>query len=159
MIDFEIYTDKIAESGRHVIRKAYEEARSRDHNQLTPEHVLLSIAAVEKSLFNEVMQGLNLDPEVVIQELETKLDKPDYPGHGMKISAPLRTLFMNALIHAREHSRRWIESTDLFYALFVDKSSYPVKLLKQLGADPELVMQKMAGRILGGDDRQTGGPP
>src|SRR5262245_3193827 len=115
MIDFEVYTDKIAESGRHVIRKAYQEARSRDHNQLTPEHVLFSIADVEKSLFKEVMQDLNLDPEVVIQELETKLDKPDYLGRGMKISEPLRTLFMNALIHSREQGRRWIESTDLFY--------------------------------------------
>src|SRR6185369_6028288 len=46
-VDFEIYTDKIAESGRAVIRRAYEEARRREHNQLAPEHLFLSIAAVE----------------------------------------------------------------------------------------------------------------
>jgi len=114
VIDFEIYTDKIAQSGREVIRKAYEEARHRDHNQLISEHVLLSIAEVERTLFNEVMQSLNLDPEVVIQELTAKLDKFDYPGRGMKISEPLRTLFMNSLIHSREQRRRLINRPTSF---------------------------------------------
>ena len=92
MIDLEIYTDKIAEGGKRLIRKAYEEARSRDHNQLAPEHLFLSIAEIERPFFNEVMQSLNLDPQVVIQSLETKLDQRDYLGRGMKISEPLRTL-------------------------------------------------------------------
>ena len=48
MIDLEIYTDKIAESGRRLIRKAYEEAKGRDHNQLAPEHLFISIAEIER---------------------------------------------------------------------------------------------------------------
>src|SRR5437763_14717404 len=86
MIDLEIYTDKIADSGRKLIRKAYDEARSRDHNQLAPEHVLLSIAEVERQFFNEVMQSLNLDPQVLLQPLETKSGHRDYLGRGTKIS-------------------------------------------------------------------------
>ena len=62
MIDLEIYTDKIADSGRKLIRKAYDEAKTRDHNQLAPEHVFISIAEIERQFFNEVMQSLNLDP-------------------------------------------------------------------------------------------------
>src|SRR5258706_6868553 len=116
MIDLEIYTDKIAESGRRLIRKAHEEARARDHNQLAPEHLFISIAEVERPFFNEVMQSLNLDPQVVIQALETKLDQRDYLGRGMKISEPMRTLLSNALKHSREQGRRLIEATDLFYA-------------------------------------------
>lgn len=146
MIDLEIYTDKIAESGRRLIRKAYEEARARDHNQLAPEHLFISIAEVERPFFNEVMQSLNLDPQVVIQALETKLDQRDYLGRGMKISEPLRTLLSNALKHSREQGRRLIEATDLFYALFGDTHSYPVELLRRLGADREMVMQKIATR-------------
>ncbi|MFY9556806.1 MAG: Clp protease N-terminal domain-containing protein [Blastocatellia bacterium] len=143
MIDPEIYTDKIAESGRRLIRKAYEEARARDHNQLGPEHLFVSITEVERPFFNEVMQSVDLDPQVVIQALETKLDHRDYPGGGMKISEPLRILLSNALKHSREHGRRLIESTDLFYALFTDTHSYPVEVLRRLGADSEMVMQKI----------------
>ena len=154
MIDLEIYTDKIAESGRRLIRKAYEEARSRDHNQLAPEHLFLSIAEVERPFFNEVMQSLNLDPQVVIQSLETKLDQRDYLGRGMKISEPLRTLLSNALKHSREQGRRLIEATDLFYALFGDTHSYPVELLRRLGADREMVMQKIATRVRSHEEKE-----
>jgi ATP-dependent Clp protease ATP-binding subunit ClpC len=154
MIDLEIYTDKIAESGRRLIRKAYEEARGRDHNQLAPEHLFLSISEVERPFFNEVMQSLNLDPQVVIQALETKLDQRDYLGRGMKISEPLRTLLSNALKHSREQGRRLIESTDLFYALFTDTHSYPVELLRRLGADREMVMQKITTRVRSHEEKE-----
>ena len=154
MIDLEIYTDKIAESGRRLIRKAYEEARGRDHNQLAPEHLFVSIAEVERPFFNEVMQSLNLDPQVVIQALETKLDQRDYLGRGMKLSEPLRTLLSNALKHSREQGRRLIESTDLFYALFTDTHSYPVELLRRLGADREMVMQKIATRVRSHEEKE-----
>jgi ATP-dependent Clp protease ATP-binding subunit ClpA len=154
MIDLEIYTDKIAESGRRLIRKAYEEARGRDHNQLAPEHLFVSIAEVERPFFNEVMQSLNLDPQVVIQALETKLDQRDYLGRGMKISEPLRTLLSSALKHSREQGRRLIESTDLFYALFTDTHSYPVELLRRLGADREMVMQKIATRVRSHEEKE-----
>ena len=136
MIDLEIYTDKIAESGRRLIRKAYEEARSRDHNQLAPEHVFVSIAEVERPFFNEVMQSLNLDPQVVLQALETKLGQRDYLGRGMKISESLRTLLSNALKHSHERGRRLIESTDLFVALFKDVHSFPVEMLQAAGRGP-----------------------
>jgi len=154
MIDLEIYTDKIAESGRRLIRKAYDEAKARDHNQLAPEHLFLSVTEVERPFFNEVMQSLNLDPHVVIQALETKLDQRDYLGRGMKISEPLRTLLSNALKHSREQGRRLIESTDLFYALFGDTHSYPVELLRRLGADREMVMQKIATRVRSHEEKE-----
>jgi ATP-dependent Clp protease ATP-binding subunit ClpA len=154
MFDLEIYTEKFAESGRRLIRKSYEEARSRDHNQVAPEHVLLSIAEVERPFFNEVMQSLNLDPQVVLQALETKLAQRDYIGRGMKMSESLRTLLANALKHAHERGRRNIESTDLFVALFKDMHSFPVELLRRLGADREMVMQKIQTRVRSHEEKE-----
>jgi ATP-dependent Clp protease ATP-binding subunit ClpA len=154
MIDLEIYTDKMAESGKRLLRKAHEEARSRDHNQLAPEHVFLSVAHVERPFFNEVMQSLNLDPQVVVQALETKLDQRDYLGRGMRMSDTLRALLSNALKHSREQGRRLIESTDLFYALFADAHSYPVELLRRLGTDRDMVMQKIATRVRSHEEKE-----
>ena len=73
MLYLEFYNNKLSESGRRLIRKAYDEARNRDHNQIAPEHILISIAEVERPLFNGVMESLNLDPQTVLQVLETKL--------------------------------------------------------------------------------------
>ncbi len=38
MIDFEQYQDKFSDGGQRVMKRAYEESRKRDHNQLAPEH-------------------------------------------------------------------------------------------------------------------------
>jgi ATP-dependent Clp protease ATP-binding subunit ClpA len=154
MLDLEIFTDKIAESGRRLIRRAYEEARARDHNQLAPEHVLLSIAEIERPIFNEVMQSLNLDPQVVLQALETKLGQRDYLGRGIKMGDSLRTLLSNALKYAHERGRRLIESSDLFVAVFKDVHSYPVELLRRLGADREMVMQKIQTRVRSHEEKE-----
>src|SRR5436853_1474130 len=154
MFDLETYTDKFAEGGRRLIRRAYEEARSRDHNQVAPEHVLVGLAESERPFFNEVMQSLNLDPQVVIQALEVKLIQREDLGGGMKISEPLRTLLSNALKHSREQGRRLIEATDLFYALFGDAHSYPVELLRRLGSDRELVMNKIQTRVRSHEEKE-----
>jgi ATP-dependent Clp protease ATP-binding subunit ClpC len=148
MFDLEAYADKCADSGRRLIRRAYEEARARDHNQLAPDHVFVAIAEVERPFFNEVMQSLNLDPQVVVQALETKLNQREYFGRGVKtMSESLRTLLSNALKHAHERGRSKIEATDLFLALFRDPHSFPVELLKRLGAEREMVMQKIQTRV------------
>jgi ATP-dependent Clp protease ATP-binding subunit ClpA len=147
MLDLEIFTDKIAGSGRQLIRAAYTEAKRRDHNQFAPEHILVSIINMEPSLFNEVMQSLNLDPQVVLQALETKLGQREYFGRSMRMSESFRTLLSNALKHSHESGRRVIESADLFVALFKDRQGFSVKLFKQLGADNEMVVQKIHKQI------------
>lgn len=154
MFDLETYTDKFAESGRRLIRRAYEEARSRDQNQVAPEHVLLAIAEVERPFFNEVMQSLNVDPQVVLQNLENKLAQRDYLGRGVKMSDALRTLLSNSLKHAHERGRRNIESTDLFVALFKDAHGYAVEMLKKLGADREMVIQKIQTRVRSHEEKE-----
>src|SRR5512136_2746167 len=138
MFDLETYSDKFSESGRKLIRRAYEEARTREHNQVAPEHVLVAMAEAERPFFNEVMQSLNLDPQVVIHAIENKLSQRDYLGRGMKMSDSLRTLLSNSLKNAHEKGRKSIESMDLFVALFKDPHSFPVDLLRAFGTDREI---------------------
>jgi ATP-dependent Clp protease ATP-binding subunit ClpA len=154
MFDLEIYTDKFSDSGRRLVRRAYEEARTRDHNQVAPEHVLVAIAEVERAFFNEVMQSLNVDPQVVLQALETKLGQRDYLGRGMKMSEPLRTLLANALKNSHERGRRNMEATDLFVALFRDAHCFPVDLLRRLGADRDMVIQKIQTRVRSYEEKE-----
>src|SRR4029079_11436117 len=141
--DMEIYTDKIGDSGRRVIRKAYDEARARGHNQLAPEHILVSIAKLEKDLFNDVMQRLKVDPISVQQEVESKLSEDDYRGRGIKISESLRVLLSVGLSRARRRGRGQIESSDLFIAIFEEPESTAVQVIKGLGLGREDVIGKI----------------
>src|SRR5262245_32142524 len=147
MIYLENFTDKIAASAKRLIRKAYEAARARDHNQIEPEHLLFSISEIERTFFNEVMQSLNLDPQVVIQGLETRLGQHEYLRRGIKMSESFRSLLSNALKHSHEQGRHYIESSDIFVAIFKDTQGYPVYLFKRLGTDSETVIEKIQRRI------------
>ena len=156
-LDLEIYTDKIAESGRRIIRKAHEEARDRDHNQIAPEHILLAIAEAEEPFFIVVMQSLNLDPQAIFDAFDTHLDSDKFPGRGIKMSESFRTLEANAWKNARLHRRRWIEAGDFLIALFQDEQSFSFKFFQQLGIDREIIIQRIQDHehLIGTDNSES----
>jgi ATP-dependent Clp protease ATP-binding subunit ClpA len=154
MIDFEQFQDKFSESGQRVMKRAYDESRRRDHNQVAPEHVFLALSDLERGFFNELMQSLNVDPQAVASSLENKLTAREYLGRGMRMSDGLRVLLKNALDRARQRGKRSIDSTDLFYAMFQDRSSSPVDILRRLGAEPDVVVDKITTRVKTREERE-----
>ncbi len=154
MIDFEQFQDKFSESGQRVMKRAYDESRRRDHNQVAPEHVFLALADLERNFFNELMQSLNVDPQAVASSLENKLTAREYLGRGMRMSDGLRVLLKNSLDRARQRGRRSIDSTDIFYALFQDRASSPVEILRRLGAEPDIVVEKITNRVRTREERE-----
>jgi ATP-dependent Clp protease ATP-binding subunit ClpC len=134
-IDTEIYTDKMADSGRKVIRLAYEQARSRGHDQMGPEHVLLAISEIEQPIFDDVMRDLRVEPQEIKRMLETKLSRGGKTGSGTKVSDSLRRVFANSLKQAKGEGRTLIESIDMFVGVFVDGEGTASEIMKELGAD------------------------
>lgn len=147
MLDLQIFTDKMAESARRLIRKSFDEATLRHHNQMTAEHVLLSFARTDPAFFNSVLQSLTLDPQVIFESLERQTSQYAGKGHGLKMAESFRILLSNAMKQAQENHRREIESIDLFTAIFTDREDFCSKLFQQSGATPEIVLQKIQMQI------------
>jgi len=155
MIDLGPFQDKFSESGRRVMGRAIEESRHRDHNIVTPEHILAALIEVERSLFNEVMQSLNIDPQAVIRALNEQLSVArQFTGRGVRLDPSCRTILKLALDRARSMGRNEIDSSDLFVALFQDRESAPVELMRRLGADPDVVLQKIITRVRSREERE-----
>jgi ATP-dependent Clp protease ATP-binding subunit ClpA len=144
-IDLEIFTDKLGESARRVIRLAYEEARANDHNKLCSEHVLLAFTKSEPALFGDLMRSLNLDAKVIVENISAQLRRTEYKGHGIMESDGFRHLLSNAVKRARKRSggRMKAESGDLIVALFEDTNSYPAKLFRSLGVAEDEVIRHL----------------
>jgi ATP-dependent Clp protease ATP-binding subunit ClpA len=147
MLDFEIFTDKMAESGRRLIRKSYDEAKSRDHNQLAAEHVLFSFAKTERSFLNNMMQSLNLDSQIVQEALEKQLSQHRDSSRGIKMSESFRILLSDALKQARGNNHSAIESRDLFAAIFNNTEGFCSKLFRQFGIDSEIIIKEIQKQI------------
>ena len=154
MIDFEQFQDKFSDSGQRVMKRAYDESRRRDHNQVAPEHVFVALAELERNFFNELMQSLNVDPQAVSSSLESRLTAREYLGRGLKMSDSLRQLLKHALDRSRTRGRRTIDSTDLFFALFQDRAGSPVDILRKLGAEPDMVSEKISTRVRTREERE-----
>src|SRR6185436_7508826 len=96
----------------------------------------------------------NVDPQAVASSLENKFTAREYLGRGMRMSDGLRMLLKHALDRARQRGRRAIDSTDLFYALFQDRQSSPVEILRRLGAEPDIVVEKITTRVRTREERE-----
>ncbi|HWQ36445.1 MAG TPA: ATP-dependent Clp protease ATP-binding subunit [Blastocatellia bacterium] len=141
-------TDKFSESGQKVIYRAIEESRRRDHNFLSVEHIFTALGEVENSLFTEIMRSINVEPQMVAQLLEQELAKSrQYVGKKMYIADTTRELFNRALKRARQHGRQTIESFDLFATLFADPAGSPAEILRRLGADPNVAIEKITQKV------------
>jgi ATP-dependent Clp protease ATP-binding subunit ClpA len=141
MVDLEVFTNKIGESGQKIIRRAYEAARSLKHAELFPEHVLVAYAEVEPSRFEILMRELNLEPQVVLQWFSARLGQGDHAAESMKPSEQFRILLINALRHAKDCGQIRIEASDLLIGVFADSHGFPVKLFKRLGVKQEAVLK------------------
>jgi ATP-dependent Clp protease ATP-binding subunit ClpA len=139
MIEFGSMTDKFAESGQKVIRRAIEVSKSRDHNFLGVTHLFMALAELESLLFAEAMRAVGVDPNSVTRLLEEELAKsPVHVGRKMGVPEPTRDLFNRALRRVRAQGRQQTESYDLFATLFADLSGTPAEILRRLGVNPAL---------------------
>ena len=134
MIDLEIFTDKISHSGSRIMERAYEVALLHGHNHLKPEHLLKAIMELERSLFDKAMSELNVEPIVVVESLQSRMEGCSrYVEGRVEMSTALRTVLSNALKRAHEDGRRMIESEDLLAVLYKGKRSLVERLTRGEG--------------------------
>ncbi|MCA1593453.1 MAG: ATP-dependent Clp protease ATP-binding subunit [Acidobacteria bacterium] len=150
MIDLGTYKDRFAESGQRVFEHAVGESRRRDQNYIAVEHILNALAAEEGELFNGTMRDLSLDPRSVKVVIEKRLEDARYQNvnKGIRIAPETIDLFKKAMERARAQGRKTIEATDLFMALSQDERSIFMNVLRNLGANPESVMENVRARVL-----------
>jgi|AFSR01.1.fsa_nt_gi ATP-dependent Clp protease ATP-binding subunit ClpA len=156
MMDFGDFADRFSESGQRVMRRAYEESKNREHNFLAPEHIFLALTEVERPLINEIMQSLNLDPQAIRNALDGRLSvQRQFVGKRMRLHEATRDLLNKAMRRARQHGRQTIDSTDLLVSLFQDEDGVTASLLRQFGADPQEVLERVGMRLKSREEREA----
>ncbi|HEX8353879.1 MAG TPA: ATP-dependent Clp protease ATP-binding subunit [Pyrinomonadaceae bacterium] len=149
MIDLGTYKDRFAESGQRVLEHAVQESRRRDQNYIAVEHILNGLAAEEAELFNSTMRDLSLDPRSVKVLIEKRLENARYQNvnKGIRIAPDTIELFKRSMERARAQGRKTIEATDLFMAFSQDENSALMGVLRNLGANPETVIEQVRARV------------
>jgi ATP-dependent Clp protease ATP-binding subunit ClpC len=148
MIDLGAYKDKFGDSGQRILEHALSESRRRDQNYISIEHILDALSKEEADLFNQTMRDLALDPRAVLIIIEKRLESSrQHVGKGFKIAPDTTDLFKRAMERARAQGRKVIEATDIFLALSQDERGLFVEVLRNLGANPEAVVENVRARV------------
>jgi ATP-dependent Clp protease ATP-binding subunit ClpA len=146
--ELDLSPGRLAASAQHVVDRAVEDSRRRDHALLTNEHVLLAFAQVEWDLFSQVMRDLELNPHTILEGIEEHLKLIPSVGAGdLRVAPATRLLFKLAFHHAGRSGRQAIEAVDLFSAIFEESQGIPVLILRRHGVEPELVVSLITDRV------------
>jgi ATP-dependent Clp protease ATP-binding subunit ClpA len=143
MVDLEAYRDKFGDSGRRVFENAMGESKRRDQNYIAIEHIINALASEEPELFDSTLRSLAVDPKMVTQTIDDRLDRArQHIGTGVRIAPDTTDLFKRALERARSRGRKTIEATDIFEGLSKPDSLF-FEVLQGLGAKPEAIGEKI----------------
>lgn len=152
------YVKRFTERGWRVFDHAVREARRRDQNYVSIEHIIEALAFEENDLFNALMRDLSTDPRTVRALIEKRLENcPRREGPAVHIAPETKELLKRAYRRARYNHRTRITATDLFIALSQDEHNPFYELLQASQVDfesavltiydLELVMENVRVRI------------
>lgn len=146
--NFGVPQSNIGSTGQRILDRALYEARWRNHSFLTNEHLFLAFVQSDWELFTEIMHNTGLNPKTIISNIESYLNTEfKYMGQSLEVSQATSLVLKLALRHANKAERQAIEASDIFAAIFEDHQNVLVKIVRQHGIDPEVLVAKVTARV------------
>ena len=147
---------------KDILNAAYQEARRRRHEYLTPEHVLY--AALHYEYPREVISECGADPDLIRSEIDAHL-KDNVPT--IKRGEPTQSLgFRNvaerAIFHTESASKEQVDAGDLLVSIFDEEQSFGAYFLKKAGIRRLDLLEVISHGVSGfgrEDDPDTFGGP
>ncbi|TVR67392.1 MAG: ATP-dependent Clp protease ATP-binding subunit ClpA [Spirochaetaceae bacterium] len=142
-----------------ILNAAYQDARQRKHEYLTPEHVLYAALFFDYS--RRVMEACEVDADEVRDALEEYLLK-DVPGTAGEEeptqSVGFQSVIQRALMHTHSSGKEVVDIGDVLVSLLDEEESHGSFYLRQAGLERVNLLEVIShGPIL---DRETeGGDP
>ncbi len=155
--------NRLTEKAQEAVRAAQSEATRQGHQQIEVEHLLLALLEQEGGLTKSILEKSNVDPDLVRQRVQTELTRmPKVSsstggGGDTYISGRLNRLLVQAEAEAKQLKDEYISVEHLLLAMVEDRSGAAGRILGELGATREKLMQAL--RQVRGSQRVTSQNP
>lgn len=128
--------ERFTQRARRVVVLATEEARSRRHDAIGPEHLLMGILRDGAGLAVAVLRRLGVNPEVLRTEVDRILSEAPAPAIAAApgFSSELKVVLEAAVEEQWRHHHNYIGTEHLFLGL-LDVRSTMSEVLRSAGAD------------------------
>src|SRR5258705_5765848 len=155
--------NRLTEKAQEALRAAQSEATRQGHQQIDVEHLLLALLEQEGGLTKSILEKSNVDPDLVSQRVQAelaripKVSSSTGGGGDTYISGRLNRLLVKAEDEAKQLKDEYISVEHLLLAMVEDKSRAAGRILNELSATREKLMQAL--RQVRGSQRVTSQNP
>jgi ATP-dependent Clp protease ATP-binding subunit ClpB len=153
--------NKFTERAQAAVVAAQELARSHNHSQIEPEHLLLALISQEGGIAPQILLKLEANPTLVKQRLEEELARmPQVSGATAQVyvSSRLQQAFNVAAEEASRLRDEYISTEHLLIGICDDRVKGPAyQILKELGVTKESIYQVLTS--IRGSQRVTDANP
>ena len=153
--------NKLTEKAQGAVVSAQELARSHNHSEIEPEHLLLALVSQEGGITPQILRKLEVDPIVVRQRLEEELGRmPQVRGASSQVyvSSRLQQVFDVAMEEAGRLRDEYVSTEHLLVGLADGRAKGSAhKILTDLGVTKEAIYQVLTS--IRGSQRVTDANP
>lgn len=133
----EITNHRLTSAARDVIKRAQQLAATRQHAELSPEHLLLALLSDRQTTAAQSLRGQGIDPDSVIAALATAWT-PELraaPNQAVTAGEDAKLVVHFAAKEAFQLSRREIDTLHLLLGIFYLQRGTALRVLREAGAN------------------------
>src|SRR5437588_464375 len=150
--------DRLTEKTQEAIQQAQTLAQDAQHQEITPEHLLLALLQQPDGTVPPIVQQVGVDPARVASDVKAQLDKlPKVYGAETYLGSRLRRLLDAASTEMERLKDEYLSTEHLLLAIVDEANSEGATVLQRAGVTREKILQALTA--VRGSTRVTDATP
>ncbi len=149
---------KISTVVQKVLDQAWQDARTRGHEYVTPEHILLAVMDHPPAL--KVLSLCGADIAYIHDSVDEYLRKnmPVLTGREPLQTVGFQNVFQRAVLHCENAEKPVLEISDILVSLIDENKNYCSYYMRRGGLDRLVLLEVISHGGIGADDPETRSP-
>src|SRR5881398_2344485 len=136
--------DRLTEKTQEAIQQAQTLAQEAQHQEITPEHLLLALLQQPDGTVPPIVQQVGVDPTRVASDVKARLDKlPKVYGAETYLGSRLRRLLDAASTEMERLKDEYLSTEHLLLAIVDEANSEGVRILQRAGVTREKILEAL----------------
>src|SRR3982075_3646516 len=136
--------DRLTEKTQEAIQQAQTLAQEAQHQEITPEHLLLALLQQQDGTVPPILQQVGVDPARVASDVKAQLDQlPKVYGAETYLGSRLRRLLDAASTEMERLKDEYLSTEHLLLAIVEESNSEGAKVLQRHGVTREKLLQAL----------------
>jgi ATP-dependent Clp protease ATP-binding subunit ClpB len=139
--------DKLTIKAQEALQAAHELAEQRNHQEMTPEHLLLALLTQEQGVTGAILRKLGIDPEALAGKVERSLDDlPQVRGANSEVYVGnrVKAVIDEATKQSKEFKDEYVSSEHILLALVDKDHGAASRALREAGANKDVLLRALA---------------